>query len=182
MARLAGRLGATRVAADEHYARSLRAYQAQRLQEAQGHIESAIELLPRHAEYQAMRGWIHLQDDAIGAAQAAFDAALDANPYEMLANYGKGTLAYREKRWESAAGFFLDAMAAQPERPEIQYYLALVRHRQGENAQAEGWMRAAMANFAKVNDDCAEKCQAWIREFLKLLRDERARSILQTSE
>lgn len=182
MTKLAGRLGAARVAADEHYARALSAYEARRLQEAQGHIESAIELLPRHAEYQAMLGWIHMQDDATGLAQAAFDAALDANPYEMLANFGKGMLAYREKQWESAAGFFLDALAAQPERPEIQYYLALVRHRLGENARAEGWMRAAEANFAKANDERAESCQAWIREFVKLLRDERARSLLQASE
>ncbi len=176
MTKLAGRLGASRVAADEHYAQSLSAYQARRLRDAQEHIESAIELLPHHAEYQAMLGWIHLQGDATPVAQAAFDAALDANPYEMLANYGKGMLAYREKQWESAAGYFLDALAAQPERPETQFYLALVRHRQGENAHAERWMRAAKANFAKANDDRAERCQAWIREFEKLLKEESTRA------
>ena len=177
MTNFAQRLGGARVAADQHYASALRAFEGRRLAEAQGHIESAIELLPHHAEYQAMLGWIHLQGDADGAAQAAFDSALDANPYEMLANYGKGMLAYREKQWGSAAGYFLDALAAQPERPETQYYLALVRHRQGENAHARQWMRAAQANFAKAKDEREQACQAWIREFDTLIRKEPSRAL-----
>ena len=169
MTKLSHRFGAKRFAADEYYARALQAYQAQRLPEAQEHIESAIELLPNHAEYLAMQGWIHLEGDETGAAKAAFDLALQANPYEMLANYGKGMLAYREKSWDSAAGCFLNALAASPDRPEIQYYLALVRHRQGENAQALQWMDAAKTIFAKASDDREERCHAWLREFEKLL-------------
>lgn len=171
MTKLTQRLGEARFAADEHYTRALQVFQAGRLPEALDYIGSAIELLPNHAEYLAMQGWIHYQADAIQAAQDAFNRALDANPYEMIANYGKGLQAYREKNWEAARSFFLNALAAQPERPETQYYLALVSHRQGENAHALQWMQAAGANFTKVDDDRVEHCQAWNREFAKLLQD-----------
>ena len=175
MTNLARRLGATRYAADQHYTQALQAFDAKRHPEAQKHIENAIDLLPNHAEYQAMLGWIHLRSDATKLAQTAFDLALQANPYEMLANYGKGMLAYRDTDWEVAGTFFFNALAAQPDRPETQYYLALVSHRLDDNTRARHWMQAAEANFASVGDDRVEECQSWIREFEKLLRDEMSR-------
>ena len=176
MNKLAQRLGAARYEADEHYSLALRAYQAGQLDDARRHIESAIHLLPKHAEYSAMLGWIYLQDKSWPLANDAFEAALHLRPYEMLANYGRGMTAYSEKDWEAAAGYFLNALAAQPHRPEIHYYLALVRHRLGQNSQALQWMQNAQVAFANSSDQREEHCHAWIREFQNLLKDEMARA------
>ena len=66
----------------------------------------AIELLPTQAEYHATLGYFLLEDkDAIGA-KGAFARALELHPYEMLANYGQGMIAYRNKDWQKAAACF----------------------------------------------------------------------------
>ena len=61
----------------------------------------------------------------------------------MLANYGQGLLAYRNKDWTLAAEYFTNALAAQPERAETQYYLAMICHRLGRNEDALEWMQSA---------------------------------------
>ena len=166
------RFGRARYAADRHYQRALTAWQDGRLPEARLAAENAIEMLPSQAEYQALLGWLLLEDDARAAALAAFDAALAQSPYDMLANYGRGRLAYADKDWDGAAGCFLSALAAQPERPETHYYLALVRHRQHQNGPAFTWMEGARDRFAAADDPRQDHCRLWLREFEKLLRDE----------
>ncbi len=163
------RLGLTRYDADEHGKQAWQAYSRSDFEEAYAQMRLAIELLPNHAEYHAALGLFLLEDDAKSEAMVAFERALSLNPYEMMANYGRGMIAYRKKNWEAALGFFLNALAAQPTRPEIQYYLAMVKHRQGDNALAQKWMRDAQAGFAKIGDRRERHCQAWISEFIKLL-------------
>lgn len=172
MARLAQRLGLTRYDADLHYARALQAHQQGDFESAHAQMRLAIRRLPNHAEYHAAQGFFFLEDDSQSEAVEAFARALSLNPYEMMANYGRGIIAWRGKDWEAAAAAFLNALAAQPARPEVQYYLALVKHRQGDNGAAWQWMQAAQAGFAKAKDKRERRCRAWMREFAKLLEDE----------
>lgn len=169
MARIAQRLGLTRYDADQHYKQALQAYKKRNLEEAYAQIKLAIQLLPRLAEYHAAQGFFYLEDDVQAKAEEAFDRALELNPYEMLANYGRGIIAYKDKNWEEAASYFMDALAAQPTRPETQYYLALVNHRLRNNIHAVQWMQEAKKGFAKADDKRERNCDRWIREFEKLL-------------
>lgn len=169
MLRLAQVLGLSRYEADERFRAALRAYSERNLKAAMAEVESAIELLPTHAEYHATRGYFLLEDkDAIGAMEA-FARALELHPYEMLANYGQGMIAYRDKNWEKAAACFNYALAADPSRAETQYYLAMVNHRLGHNSEAVKWMQAAAAAFTDSEDQRERHCQAWIKEFLRLI-------------
>jgi len=171
MARLVQRLGLTRYDADEHYKQALQAYKKNNIEEAYAQIRQAIELLPTLAEYHAAQGFFYLEDGAQEKAEEAFDEALELNAFEMLANYGKGMIAYNDKNWEEATAYFMDALAAQPTRPETLYYLAMVSHRQGGNAQALRWMYEAKLGFAKMEDRRERNCDRWIREFEKLVED-----------
>ena len=175
MSQLAQRLGLSRFEADEAYLQALAAFRRQDLQEALAQIDVAIALHPNHAEYHAALAWFQLKRDDKSRARAGFDQALAINPYEMLANYGLGILAYQDKDWEAAAGCFLNALAAQPDRPETIYYLALARHRQGDNARALHWMQKAGEVFAAADDQRAKQCRAWTREFAQLAGADRTR-------
>lgn len=175
MARLAQRLGLTRYDADVHYKQALQACQKRDFEAAYAQMRLAIQLLPNHAEYHSAQGFFLLEDGAESKAAAAFERALSLNPYEMMANYGRGVIACHKKNWNAAEACFLNALAAQPKRPETQYYLAVVKHRQGDNALALKWMQTAQAGFAQAGDKREQRCQAWMRELMKLLEDERLR-------
>ena len=169
MGSLAQRLGLSRYQADERYHAALRAYRERKLSAAKAEVKVAIELLPTQAEYHATLGYFHLEDkDDIGA-QEAFARALELHAYEMLANYGQGLLAYRDKDWERAAAWFTNALAAHPERAETQYYLAMTNHRLGHNPEALKWMQSAADLFARAEDRRERHCQAWIKEFVRLI-------------
>jgi len=176
MFKLAERLGASRFEADEAYLRALTAFRNKDLKTALAQIDVAIARHPNHAEYHAALAWFQLEHDDPSLARAGFDRAIAVNPYEMLANYGLGMLAYKDKDWEAAAGYFLNAMAAQPDRPETMYYLSLVRHRQGDNERALHWMEKAHEEFAAADDKREKQCRAWMREFAQLADGDRARA------
>ena len=166
---LARRLGLSRYEADERFRAALSAYSGRNLKAAKAEAELAIELLPTQAEYHATLGYFLLEDrDAIGANEA-FARALELHPYEMLANYGQGMIAYRNKSWQTAAACFTNALAADPSRAETQYYLAMVNHRLGHNSEAVKWMQAAAAAFGESEDQRERHCHAWIKEFIRLI-------------
>jgi Flp pilus assembly protein TadD len=171
MARLVQRLGLTRYDADEHYKLALKAFKKKNMEEAHAQICEAIQFLPTLAEYHATQGYFYFEEGEQDKAEEAFDQALQLNPYEMLANYGKGMIAYDDKNWQDASTYFLDALAAQPTRPETQYYLAMVNHRLGANGQALKWMTEAKTGFAAAEDKRERTCDRWIREFEKLIED-----------
>lgn len=167
--KLLANLGVSRYEADEAYKQALAAFRQQNFEQALTHINEAVARHPRQAEYHAALGWFQLERGDQASARAGFDRARRINAYEMLANYGLGMLAYQDKRWQEAAGYFLDAIAAQPDRPETMYYLALVRHRQGDNERAMHWMRKAGAALSADDAERARQCQAWLREFAQLV-------------
>jgi tetratricopeptide (TPR) repeat protein len=169
MAKMNQRLGLTRYEADEYYKLALEAYRKERFDEAINHMNDAIGMLPRKAEYYATRGYFYAEDGVKDKALADFDQALKLYPYEMLAHYGKGILAYRDKNYPEALTHFTSAYHSDPQRPETQYYLALTNHRLGNDAQAQQLMAMAAAGFEKADDKRKADANRWLREFQKAL-------------
>jgi tetratricopeptide (TPR) repeat protein len=152
MAKLTQRLGLTRYEADEAYKKALEAYNRRKLDEAIPAMDEAIGLLPNSAEYYAARGFFYLEDDVDDKAEADFIQALRIYPYEMLAHYGLGVIAYKAKNWDAAQVHFINAYKANPKRAETLYYLALVYHRQGQNGLAHTFMQQATTAFESAGD------------------------------
>ncbi|MBI5666478.1 MAG: tetratricopeptide repeat protein [Chloroflexi bacterium] len=163
------RLGLNRYEADEYYRLALDAYRKNRLDDAILNMDEALALLPTKSEYLAARGFFYLEDGVIDKAQADFDAALKQHRYEMLAHYGRGIIAYREKKWAEAVAHFSEAFRSDPKRPETMYYLALAFHHNRDNDSARRWMEQAANAFAGVDERRRADAQRWLREFQKIL-------------
>jgi tetratricopeptide (TPR) repeat protein len=171
MTRLVQRLGLTRYEADEHYKRALQLYQKGELNDAILEVGYAIELLPTNPEYYATRGFFYLEDGIEREASEDFDESLRLYPYEMLAHYGLGIIAWRDKNWSEAQEHFTAAYRADPERPETLYYLALAHHRNQENDRASAYMQKAAERFDAQGDGKNRRnADRWIKEFEKLLK------------
>jgi tetratricopeptide (TPR) repeat protein len=167
MAKLSQRLGLTRYEADEYYKKALQAYDKRQLSEAILAMEKAIELLPTNAEYLAARGFFYLEDGVIDNARTDFEESLKRHPLEVLAHYGLGIIAYRERQWEEAIAHFTQAYRANPERAETLYYLALAYHHHGQNGPALTYMQRAAEIFEKNNDRRRRDADRWIRQLEK---------------
>ncbi|MFO7321440.1 MAG: tetratricopeptide repeat protein [Chloroflexota bacterium] len=168
MAALNQRLGLTRYEADEYYKRALEAYRKGNFDAAIDAMNYAIELLPTKAEYYAARGFFQYEDGALAEAEADFQRALEHFPYEMLAHYGLGMLAYRNQDWDTALERFMTAYRVDPKRPETLYYLALTYMRRGEPASALNIMAQAQAAFEAANDRRKALAERWMRELGRL--------------
>ncbi|MCB9456027.1 MAG: tetratricopeptide repeat protein [Anaerolineaceae bacterium] len=169
MARITQRIGFTRYEADEHYKLALDAYRKNRFDTAITHMDDAIILLPTKAEYYATRGFFYLEDDVKHKALADFEKALKINRLEMLAHYGRGVIAYQDGNMEEALAHFTDAYKAAPNRPETLYYMALVYHRQRNNAVAKQWMEQALGLFEAADDKRKSDAARWLKEIERAL-------------
>lgn len=168
MARLVPRFGLNRYEADEYYQKALEAYEKKNMEQAILTMQQAIELLPRNAEYHAALGFFYLEDGIMDKAEEEFDLALKYNAYELLANYGKGVLAYRARDWNQAIEFFMTAWATDSNRPETLYYLALAHHHNRDNAKALEWMQRAKAQYEAAGEkSIARDAEKWIDELDK---------------
>jgi tetratricopeptide (TPR) repeat protein len=168
MAFLNSRLGFTRFEADEYYEQALAAYKKRDFDGAYDAMTKALERLPGNAEYYAARGFFHLEDGAIIEAKADFEAALKHDPYEMLAHYGNGMLAYRDEEWETALQHFTKAYHADAQRGETLYYLGMVYLRLKRTADAINMMELARQALEKADDKRVKTAERWIRELGKL--------------
>ncbi|MCU0497105.1 MAG: tetratricopeptide repeat protein [Anaerolineae bacterium] len=168
MSRLTQQLGLTRVEADEHYQKALIAYEKRQFDEAIKQLTIAIQALPKHPEYYAARGLIYLEDGVEDRARTDFEHALKLFPYEMLAHYGLGMIAYRAKAWDEAQQHFTQAYYANPKRGETVYYLGMVHHRKGEHAVAAQVMKKAQELFEVSNDRRKGDAAKWIKTLEKL--------------
>ena len=168
MSRLRQRLGLPRYEADEHFKLALQAFDRRDLDQAIDNMDKAIAILPTRAEYYATRGYFFLEDGLPEKAAPDFEEALKHYRFEMLAHYGLGVIAYKRRDYDAALEHFTNAYAAQPDRPEVLYYLALVHHRKRENLPALNYMRQAEAIYEKNNDKRSRDAKRWVREIEKL--------------
>lgn len=162
---LTQRLGLPRYEADEFYKLALDAFDKNDYDQAIDNLGKAIDLLPRKPEYYAARGYVYLCDGIHDKADADFDMALKLHEFEMLALYGRGVIAYKDKNWEDAETLFSRALAVNPERAETLYHLALVYHRQKKNQQALALMQKAAEVMEQAGDKRRTDARRWVREF-----------------
>jgi tetratricopeptide (TPR) repeat protein len=173
------RFGVTRYEADEHYRIALDYYNKKNMEEAINNMTYAIELFPKRAEYYATRGFFHMEDGIVAKAAADFDMALRLHPYDVLANYGKGVIAYNKGDFQAAREYFTKSWAANQQRPETLYYLALTEHRLKNNLKAIEWMRLAANIYGKAPEDDKEQqkrkrnAKRWLEEFVKQVEKQR---------
>lgn len=176
MARINQQLGLTRYEADEYYKQALIAYHKKKLDEAVLAMDNALMLLPNNAEYWAARGFFYLQDGIEERAASDFEQALKLYPYEVLAHYGRGVIAYRRRNWDEALAHFNDAYRANPNRAETLYYLSLTHHRKGNNILALTYMGQAVTSFEAADDKRQRDAERWVRELTKLVEQGRENS------
>lgn len=172
MTRLTQRLGLTRYEADEYYKIGIAAYAKRDFGHALINFSHAIEALPTYAEYYAARGLVRLDDGHDAEATEDFEQALKLYPYEMLAHYGLGVVAYREKEWDQALAHFLNAFRSDQKRPETLYYLALVYQHRGEYANALQVMQQAQVALETAGDKRKSDAGKWVRTLEKLVAQE----------
>jgi tetratricopeptide (TPR) repeat protein len=176
------RFGATRYESEEHYRIALDFYNKNNLEQAIANINSAIGLFPKRAEYYAARGLFRLEDGFAADAAIDFDMALKLHNFEVLANYGKGIIAYNNEDYATARDYFTRAWAANQQRPDTLYYLAMTEHRLKNNMKALEWMQQVVALYAPVieTDKEAKKrhknAERWVIEFTKLIEQARQQS------
>lgn len=179
MAFLSNRFGISRYEADENYHKALEYYNMSNIDQAVLHMNSAITLQPRRAEYYAARGYFKLQDGLADEATTDFEQALQLNPYEVLANYGRGIIAYQNDDYAAAQDAFMKAWAADNNRPETLYYLGIVAHRLRDNAQAHYWMEQASQAYDNTDDREARRrkrnAERWLKTFADLMAQQAAR-------
>jgi tetratricopeptide (TPR) repeat protein len=171
MTRLAQRLGLTRYEADEHYKSALRKYSENHVSDAIIEINYALELLPNNPEYHAARGFFYLEDGLPKEAQADFEESLKHYPYEMLAHYGLGRIAWDKKDWDEALERFTQAYRAEPKRAETLYHLALALHRKEQNTEAAHYMQLAINQFeVKADNTNKRNAERWLKEFERIAK------------
>lgn len=170
---LGTRFGINRYEADENYRKALEYYHMKNLDQAVLHMNNAIELQGRRAEYYAARGFFRMEDGIMDEAADDYDKALQLNRYEILANYGKGVLAFKENQAEAALAYFMNAWAADNDRAETLFYIALCHHRLQDNAQALQWMQQADAIYGASEDREARRrkrvAERWLKVFEEIL-------------
>lgn len=164
MPRINQQLGFTRYEADEYYKQALDAYQKGDYDTAVDAMKNAITALPRKAEYYAARGMMYLEDGVTQSALDDFNRALQLFPHEMLAHFGHGVAAYRDKSWDEALQHFTAAHYADTQRAETLYYLALTYYHKRDFASAANVMKMANDRFEATNDKRKADAAKWLRE------------------
>lgn len=168
MPRINQQLGFTRYEADEYYKQALEAYQKGDFDTAVDAMKNAIAALPRKAEYYAARGMMYLEDGVEQSAVEDFDEALRLFPHEMLAHYGRGIVAYKEKNWDEALEHFTAAYYVDQQRAETLYYLALSYYHKHDFASAANLMKLANDRFEATDDKRKADSAKWLRELAKM--------------
>lgn len=168
MPRIDQRLGFTRFEADEYYKQALDSYRKGDYDMAIDAMKNAISALPNKAEYYAARGLMYLDDGVTQSALDDFDQALRLYPYEMLAHYGKGMVAFKNQEWDEALQHFTTAYYVDTQRPETLYYLALSYYHKRDFASAANLMKLANDRFEALNDKRKADSQRWLRELAKM--------------
>lgn len=170
MPRLDQRLGFTRYEADAAYRRALEAYRKGDFDAALDLLNAALDAQPGRSELLAARGLVYLEDGEKERARADFEAALKAFPYEMLAHYGLGALAYREGRWEQALDHFTQALYIDQARGETLYYLALTHYQLKNYPQAQALMQRALERLEAAHHKGKTDAARWLRELSRQMQ------------
>ncbi len=99
-------------------------------------LERVVSLAPDHADAHAGLGELALEREDVDAAGRSFDAALKADPGNLVALLGVSELRAREKDWAGSAEAAGRAIAAEPSYPFAYIDRARARKALGDTAGA----------------------------------------------
>jgi tetratricopeptide (TPR) repeat protein len=159
---IAQRVGLARAEAQSYYERGLRAFAMHSYEDALADLDAAIERAPGYTELYCARGVIAMEAGKLPGAKEDFEYALSQSKRQWLALYGLGSLAAGRNAWKEAVGFFTQAQAIAPGRPEVWYYRAVALYNLGETDKAAADMKTAL-RWLIPGDRRRPEAQKWLK-------------------
>jgi tetratricopeptide (TPR) repeat protein len=122
---------------------------------AQKNFETAYAYVPQNSEINFALGNVWLEkskrltdpparEAARFRAKAYYKVIIDRTPNHGGTLSNLGVLAFEEKRWPSAEGFFLASLRAEPDDAKTYYLLALTRYEAGQPEAAREPLETAL--------------------------------------
>jgi len=133
-----------------------------RLAMADGDTDTALQLLesilkadPDHAEASHLTAVLRTRSGDLEAAEAHFRTALAADGDNPLLNSDYGYFCYLAGRWDDAERFLTRAAEIDPELPQAQTNLGMLKARRGNSAAARRHFRNAGCTDVEVLNNLA---------------------------
>lgn len=156
-----GRLSRQLSVAERHYERALYYYEKGKYDLAIADLDEAILLAPKNGELYAARGLALLGEKRPAEAEDDFSTALDLDPTQWLAYYGRGMRAYEGGDDRRAIDAFSRAQRLAPQRPEIYCWRAMALQRTGQRDEALEDLKLALTLFP-VDDKRRKQAVGWL--------------------
>lgn len=131
--------------AREEYEKALMAEKHKDLDSAEKHLEKALHLYPNYAAAFAARGFLLLDRQKPGEAEAAFQKALEIDPVISDGLLGIGRIRNAESRFAEAEINLLKARSGNPDAWQVNYELGRASIGLGKDSEAETHLRKAVA-------------------------------------
>jgi len=131
--------------ARDEYEKALRAEKNKEVKAARKHLDKALDLCPHYAAAHTAKGFLLLEEQKTGEAEAAFRKALEIDPNLPDAWLGIGRIKNGESRFGEAENLLLKAKSANGDSWQLNYELGRACAGLGKNAEAENYLRKATA-------------------------------------
>ncbi|MBI3881305.1 MAG: FecR domain-containing protein [Verrucomicrobia bacterium] len=138
-------------------------------------LERALQFSPRHAQAQAVRGFVRLESGDTRSALEAFDRARELDAALGSAWLGRGLCLLRERRFAAARAAFQAAAALEPQRAIFRSYL-------GKAASELRDAPAAQKEFRLAKQLDAGDPTGWLYSALHLWQENRLNEAVRDLE
>jgi tetratricopeptide (TPR) repeat protein len=125
---------------------------AGRIAESKQRIDRAAQASPESSEIAELQARVAVAEEDFDAAKASLRRATDLDPRNLTAHLGLADLELRDGDIAGMIGVLERAVVSLPESSELQFRLALVYEREGEQAKAIAAYEAAVA----LDDDLGQ--------------------------
>jgi Flp pilus assembly protein TadD len=147
------------------------ALQANRLEEAQRHIDEAYRLAPGNPEVNYIRGLLADRQGKLTAAQASWEKTLSLDPRHGLTLQALATIMARKGEYAAAKGYLERALQVDANSWRAHELLAVVCFRQSDFAEAVGKNLANGARLPLAESLIAQNQPAFAMEVLRAFLD-----------
>ena len=121
-------------------------------QDATLQFKKALASQPGDLPAMTRLGLAFLELNQAALAESEFKAVLEADPSNAPALAGLARVAEERDDWSTAAGLYVQALAAQPEASQLHYRLGQVYRRLGEVDKATGHLEQRGARIPSIDD------------------------------
>jgi Flp pilus assembly protein TadD len=150
--------------AERYYERGLDHFAKNRHELAIADLDEALLSDPQNAEYLVARGLMQLQHGWTDEAEDDFAEALELDPTQWLAHYGRAVRAFNDQEYAQAVNHFSRAQRIAPQRFEIYFYRAVAFHQMGNSGEATRDMAFAQ-HLLSPEDSRRKLAQQWLSVF-----------------